>query len=218
MWTPAHYQPEFTNVWFSRAFEAYRIQPRISHNVLLQSCDALGALLCYDSMVKLHPPPMNNKDSPQGPHFLRQKYDGSCLSVALCNFVINNDSSGVLGTYLKKTYTIDTEEKCHFVDEDPYILSLHNFSFLSSPSSEKTGGGNTSPNHIILLLPYKNALWELDGQDENGLRYIGPCRNRHWTRLAKERADQWNKQSKAINSIDIHVIVSARSISLNSTL
>jgi hypothetical protein len=95
------------------------------------------------------------------------------------------------------------------VDEDPYILSLHNFSFLSSPSSENTGGGERSQNHITLLLPYKNALWELDGQAEDGLRCIGPCRNRHWTRLAKERADQWNEQSKAINSIDIHVIVSS---------
>ncbi|KAI9232112.1 MAG: hypothetical protein BYD32DRAFT_429170 [Podila humilis] len=192
MWTPAHYQPEFTNVWFSRAFEAYHIQPRVSHNILLRGADALGALLCYDSKVKVPPPPLSKRKPSQGPHFLRQKYDGSCLSVALCNFVINNQSSGVLGAYLQNNYTIGIE---------------------------KARGGDGSANHIILLLPYNNALWELDGQAEDGLRYIGPCGNKHWTSLAKERADQWNEQCKAINSddfIDIHVIVSSPSSSSNS--
>ncbi|KAI9240543.1 MAG: hypothetical protein BYD32DRAFT_449376 [Podila humilis] len=220
MWTPAHYQPEFTNVWFSRAFEAYHSQPRFSHDVLLRSTDALGALLCYDLKIKTPSPPLSKKKPSQGPHFLRQKYEGSCLSVALCNFVINYEPNGVLGTYLQKKYIIDFENKCHFVDEDPYVLSLHNFSFLSSPSSENTGGGEGSPNHILLLLPYKNALWELDGQAEDGLRYIGPCGKKHWTSLAKKRADQWNEQCKAINSndfIDIHVIVSSLSSSSSST-
>ncbi|KAI9238940.1 MAG: hypothetical protein BYD32DRAFT_486137 [Podila humilis] len=219
MWTPAHYQPEFTNVWFSRAFEAYHIQPRVSHNVLLQSGDARGALLCYESKVKAPPPPLSKKKPRQGPHILRQKYEGSCLSVALCNFVINNESNGVLGAYLQKKYIIDIEKKYHFVDEDPFVLSLHNFSFLSSASSEKTGGGDVFPNHIILLLPYNNALWELDGQAEDGLRYIGPCGNKHWTSLAYKRADQWNEQCKAINPddfIDIHVIASSLSNSSSS--
>ncbi|KAF9991474.1 hypothetical protein BGZ79_004433 [Entomortierella chlamydospora] len=212
MWTPAHYQPEFTNVWFSRCFETYHVRPRVSHNVLLQSGDALGALLCYDSKVKVPPPPLNKEKPSQGPNFFRQKYDGSCLSVALCNFVINHESSGVLSNYLQKKYTFGIKKKCHFVDEDPFLLSLHNFSFLSSSSSEKTGGGDGSPNHIILHLPYNNALWEIDGQAEDGLRYIGPCGNKHWTSLAKERADQWDEQCKALNSddfIDIHVIVSS---------
>ncbi|KAI9239057.1 MAG: hypothetical protein BYD32DRAFT_412269 [Podila humilis] len=213
MWTPAHYQPEFTNVWFSRAFEAYHIQPRVSHNILLRGADALGALLCYDSKVKVPPPPLSKRKPSQGPHFLRQKYDGSCLSVALCSFVISNESSGVLGAYLQNNYTIGIEKV------NPCVLSLHNFSFLSTPSSENTGGGDGSANHIILLLPYNNALWEVDGQAEDGLRYIGPCGNKHWTSLAKERADQWNEQCKAINSddfIDIHVIVSSPSSSSNS--
>ncbi|KAG0338860.1 hypothetical protein BG005_003600, partial [Podila minutissima] len=110
MWTPVHYQPEFTNVWFSRAFEAYHIQPRVCHNILLRGADALGALLCYDSKVKAPPPPLQEERPSQDPFFFRQKYDGSCLSVALCNFIINNESNGVLGTYLQNKYTVGTEK------------------------------------------------------------------------------------------------------------
>jgi hypothetical protein len=66
---------------------------------------------------------------------------------------------------------------------------------------------HSSPNHIVLILPFQGHVWELDPLDISGPLCLG-LQGEDWSEIAQKRLEMWTTAAiytKVHN--DIHAIV-----------
>ncbi|KAF9308523.1 hypothetical protein BG006_005415, partial [Podila minutissima] len=64
-------------------------------------------------------------------------------------------------------------------------------------SKESSGVGvndmdDLSGNHIVLIMPFKGSVFEIDGLAMSGVIYLGRA-GEDWTAIAQQRLEQWSE-------------------------
>lgn len=66
-----------------------------------------------------------------------------------------------------------------------------------------------SGNHIVLIMPFKGSVFEIDGLAMSSIIYLGRAEE-DWTAIAQERLEQWSEaacDTCACVFNDVHAIV-----------
>ncbi|KAF9114251.1 hypothetical protein BGX27_011302, partial [Mortierella sp. AM989] len=126
--------------------------------------------------------------------------DGPCLTMALMNFIANRERS-TLGHHMSSVLARAVNE--FSLQTDMFLQQVHNRFLCSDVDTifEDVELSKHIENHVIVILPFKGHVWELDSF--SGPLYLGPESN-DWTQTAQIRLEQW---SEAVSTTKVHAIV-----------
>ncbi|CAO3568601.1 unnamed protein product [Mortierella alpina] len=155
------------------------------------------------------------------PISFRQTNSGQCCTLALFNFLANQEpcsQSDVVKTILSRTCKDEANYDLYAADQDVSLRSLHYWLLSDRDTDElhKNQGledledydsAQPSGNHMIVIMPFAGYVWEIDSYHSDSPLCLGDIKD-DWRYIAQERLKMWTEaaiESRVCN--DIHAIV-----------
>ncbi|KAF9344466.1 hypothetical protein BGX34_005638 [Mortierella sp. NVP85] len=160
------------------------------------------------------------------PLTFQQLSNGSCCTMALMNFLINQ-SPATQGPITKtlvesiRTKQAQGEGYAHDAEHDEYLCSLHHHILAIKtlqeldPSDveqpEPTSDDLSEGNHVVIVLPYNGFVWELDSLNDQRQTCLGAVGG-DWKAVAQKRLGEWTKTASITGvAVDVQAFVQALS-------
>ncbi|KAF9955653.1 hypothetical protein BGZ72_003547 [Mortierella alpina] len=155
------------------------------------------------------------------PISFRQTNSGQCCTLALFNFLANQEpclQSEVVKTILSRTCKEEANYDLYAADQDVSLRSLHHWLLSNLETDqlhdeeghddlEEYDSPQPSGNHMIVILPFAGYVWEIDSYHSESPLCLGAA-GEDWTFVAQERLQKWSEAAieSRVNN-DVHAIV-----------
>ncbi|KAF9342729.1 hypothetical protein BGX26_006975 [Mortierella sp. AD094] len=163
------------------------------------------------------------EDCPESPLcFLQTIEPGMCCTLALFNFVVNHDT-GSQGSSMKDILNyankhtgdydrlsaqgVETLRKLHHWILRDKSDNVHHNVTQNDIEGDLAEGLQPSGNYVIMIMPHKGFVWELDSMDWSSPKRLGKIDD-DWTDAAQARLEDWTQAAiKTRVCNDIHAII-----------
>ncbi|KAF9948813.1 hypothetical protein BGZ72_009337 [Mortierella alpina] len=165
--------------------------------------------------------PQDRPTPEKKPISFRQTNSGQCCTLALFNFLANQEPSlrsEIVKTILRRTCNDEANYDLYAADQDVSLRSLHYWLLTDRDTDdihEKQGledledydSAQPSGNHMIVIMPFAGYVWEIDSYHSDSPLCLGAMGD-DWKNKAQARLQMWTEaaiESRVCN--DVHAVI-----------